>query len=82
MIEPHEARERKLGSITVEDNYIKIFGSSTYNLGVNSIGTIGDLKSRLQLIIDDLPTDSLLEVSQVYLGDGKISYILKEGIMQ
>lgn len=62
-----------------KDDYVEVFMGTTY---VTRSRTIGQFKSLLEEIIEDLPADDDLEIAEVDLRDGKLSYVLKEGIQQ
>ena len=66
----------------LEKEYVhaSLFIGAAYNIGKPK--TIGELKSILEQIASDLPEDKNLEVSEVYLHDGKLEYTLVDGIFQ
>ena len=66
--------------IKKEHCYIKTFMGTTYDIGKPE--TIGEFKSALEQIIKDLPEDDKLEISEVFLKDNKIDYVLVDGIIQ
>lgn len=63
-----------------EDHVVETFMGSTYKLGRPE--TIGQLRSLLERIAADLPDDSDLVISEVYVGENKIAYTLRDGIVQ
>lgn len=63
-----------------EDHYIQVFMGTTYDIGRPE--TIGQLKSLLEQIASDLPADQTLKIAEVHLHDGKLDYILVDGIYQ
>ena len=63
-----------------EDHMVETFMGTTYKLGRPE--TIGQLRSLLERIAADLPHDSNLAISEVYLREDKMTYTLKEGIVQ
>ena len=66
--------------IRKEDVYCRYFVGSNYHF--ENIRTIGNLKSALEEIIEDLPKDSGLEISDFYMKDHELYYVLKEGIVE
>lgn len=66
--------------IRKKDIYCRYFVGSNYHF--ENIQTIGNLKSALEEIIEDLPKDSGLEISDFYMKDHELYYVLKEGIVE
>ncbi len=66
--------------IEVKDSNIEIFMGSQFRLG--EIGTIRDLKKALERIMEELPRDETLKVSEVYMLNDELGYTLEEGINQ
>lgn len=62
------------------DHHVDVFMGTTYELC--DIRTIGDLRRALQSILDDLPEDDALVVSEVWLERTKFRYFLQEGVFQ
>lgn len=67
-------------SMHKEDIYIQVFMGASYDLSY--IRTIGELTRVLEQIIDELPPQKELEISEITLHKGKLEYLLKEGIPQ
>jgi hypothetical protein len=65
---------------TKKDHYIDTFMGTTYNIG--NPQTVGELRSILEKIVSDLPTDKSLKISEVDLRDGNLDYTLVDGITQ
>lgn len=63
-----------------EDFHAKIFMGTNYSLG--KVETIKDLRNELEAIINDLPEDDSLEISEFYIIKDKIGYTLRDGIPQ
>lgn len=65
-----------------EPHYVDTYMGETYTFPVGDITTVGDLAEHLQELIDDLPNDKTLEVSEVDLRNNKLKYTLSKGIVQ
>lgn len=68
--------------IEKEDHYVQTFMGTDYNIG--NPKTVKALKAKLEEIITDLPEDKegKLEIAEIDLRDGKLSYLLNKGIVQ
>ncbi|MBT4446310.1 hypothetical protein HOA92_06530 [archaeon] len=66
--------------IKKEDVYINLFMGTSYQL--QDPQTVGELRSQLEQIIQDLPHDNKAKISEVYLKDNKLVYTLKDGIIE
>lgn len=51
-----------------------------YNIGAPK--NLGELRAALQAILDDLPKDDSLEISEIFLKKDTIQLTMKEGIVQ
>jgi len=67
------------GPLDKRDHYIQVFMGTTYQLP--RFDTVGELKSWLERIAEDLP-DPELEISEVTLHNNELEYVLKGGIVQ
>ena len=65
-----------------EDHHIRLYIGTGYSL--RSIRTVGELRSRLERIIEDLPSDESLKISDViartYYGTPMFEYVLEDGV--
>ena len=65
-----------------EEYFAKVFMGCSYELPDN-VKTVGDFKSWLEKIIEDLPEDNNLEISDLEVqsrqGKKEIYYLLKKG---
>lgn len=77
-MKPYKQNVRKLGLVT--DDYVNTFMGSEYKIE-GDVRTIGELRSMLEGILKDLPEDDSLELAELLCCDGKLSYLLKEGII-
>ena len=59
---------------------MRTFVGSTYDLGRPE--TIGALRSVLEQIILNLPSDPGLRIAEVNLHEGKLRYVLVDGIIE
>ncbi|MCA9487563.1 MAG: hypothetical protein KC516_01225 [Nanoarchaeota archaeon] len=59
----------------------EFIGSSYYLVGEDN-STVEKFKKNLLKIIDDLPENGTLKITQIEVHDGKIEYTLAEGINQ
>ena len=69
-------KKTKLG----EDYYAEVYLGSDYSL--TNCTTVGQLKMRLEEIIQDLPNDNQARISEIHCRDRIISYTLEEGIYE
>jgi len=63
--------------LSKEDHHIKKFIGTTYDVGQPR--TIGQLRDVLRELVDDLPHDDDLVISEI---NGSIDYTLEDGIVQ
>ena len=63
-----------------EDHYVQVYMGASYDIGKPE--TVGQLKSVLEQIVADLPSDETLKISEIDLRDGKLDYTLVDGITQ
>ena len=63
-----------------KDHYISVFMGTDYEIA--NCETVGELRSKLEEIIKDLPDDQELKIFEVHAHDGCFGYTLKDGINQ
>jgi hypothetical protein len=69
-----------MAKLEKEDLYIEIYMGTHYV--IPKVENIGELKSFLEQIVADLPNDDSLKIGDFGYQDGKLYYILVDGISQ
>ena len=66
--------------LKIRDVTVDLWMGADYNIGTPK--NLGELRAVLQAILNDLPEDDSLEISEVFLKKDTIQLTMKEGIVQ
>lgn len=75
-----KANQLANGTVEKDDSFIQTYMGTTYK--IEQPPTVGELKAQLRAILDDLPEDDALEISEVWFNRNEVCVTLKTGIVQ
>jgi hypothetical protein len=68
------------GLVTIRDITVDLWMGADYKIGKPK--NLGELRQILQTILEDLPKDDSLEISELFLNRDTIQLTMKDGIVQ